>query len=186
VTNSEKKIAKKITVNLHLDENIIDILKKDAKSKGVSLNARVNGILTKYVNFFQRTEEFEACIITSRQFAAFLEMMDEDRTAEIMKTDGVEANIAYLHHHNIPVTLNSIIDVCFEKLTPSAGVITKFSQYIDAEGYTCLVFDHRYGIKWSRIISRVFSYLLEETCNVRTSTTLLPNTIIIKIHRNGL
>lgn len=178
------KVSKKVTVNLLIDESIVDTLRKDAKSNGLSLNARVNGILAKYINFFQRTEEFEACIVTSRQFAAFLEMFDEDRAVEIMKKDGTEANVAYLHHHNIPVTLDSIMDVCFANLTPAAGVITKFSHYVDENGFRCLVFDHRYGIKWSRIISKVFSYVLEQTCNIHASVDLLPNTIIMKITRN--
>lgn len=180
--NSEKrKKNSKVTVNLLIDENIIDVLKNDAKSKGTSLNARINGILTKYINFFQRAEEFEACIITSRQFAAFLEMMDEDKTAEIMKIEGTEAQIANFHHHSIPITLDSVLEVTFANLALNPGVITKFSQYEDEEGYKCLVFDHKYGMKWSRIIWKVFSYMLEQMAHVHSSLTLLPNTVLMRI-----
>jgi hypothetical protein len=98
-----------------------------------------------------------------------------------MQTDGTATMLAYFQHNNIPITLDSIIEVAFANVSIASGVCTKFTQHIDEEGYRCLVFDHRYGIKWSRIISKVFSYLLEKTCNVNISATLLPNTIALKI-----
>jgi len=182
----QKSRTRKVTINLSIDENIINSLRKDAEAKRASLNARINAILTKYINFYQRTEEFEACIIVSRQFALFLEMLDEDKTAEIMKTDGTDAVISYFQHHNIPITLESMIEFTFENLAIASGVCTKLSQHIDDEGFRWLVFDHRYGIKWSRIISEVFSFMLEKTCNMHTTVNLLPNTISLKILKKDI
>ncbi len=94
----------KSTVNLFVDSGILDELKEEAKSKGVSLNAEINAILNKYVNFFRRAEEIHALIIEPRQWMVFLEMLDENKTAEIMKNDGNPAVVAYLKHNKIPIT----------------------------------------------------------------------------------
>jgi hypothetical protein len=153
---------RRVTVNLFIEEGIVNSLRQDAQDKRVSLNARINEIV-------------------STQFAVFIELMDEEKTAEIMQTDGTATMLAYFQHNNIPITLDSIIEVAFANVSIASGVCTKFTQHIDEEGYRCLVFDHRYGIKWSRIIAKVFSYLLEKTCNVNISATLLPNTIALKI-----
>jgi hypothetical protein len=178
--DGSKSDHKKITVYLSLDEHIVNSLRNDAKVKGLSLNARINGILGKYINCYQRAEDYESCIIPSRQFSGFLEMLDEARTAEIMKYDGINDVLSFFRHRNIPITLESIIKFAFENIAVSTGACYKFSQHID-DGSRTLVFDHRYGMKWSRIISNVFSSMLQETCNVHTSVNILPNSVLIKI-----
>jgi hypothetical protein len=150
------KQPKKITINLFIEEDVINKIRRDAEEYGVSLNARINGILTKYINFYKRAEEYGAAVIVSTQFAVFIELMDEEKAVDIMQTDGTATMIAYFQHNNIPITLDSIIQVAFANVAIASGVCTKFSQHTDEEGYRCLVFDHRYGIKWSRIISKVF------------------------------
>jgi hypothetical protein len=182
--NEKEKIKqpkKKVTVNLFIEEDVVNSLRKDALNKGISLNAWINAILSKYVYFYKRAEEYESCIITSRQFSVFLESMDEDSAAEIMSSDGTAAIASYMQHHNMPITLENVIEFTFEKMVLATGVCTKFSQHIDQDGFRVLVFDHRYGIKWSRIISKVFSYLLEKTCGLSKSPSLLPNTVSLKV-----
>ena len=178
---AKQQEPKKTTVNLSRDTDTFEALKKDAQDKKASLNAAINGILTKYVNFYKRAEEYGSAVIVSTQFAVFIELMDEEKTAEIMSRDGTATMIAYFQHNNIPITLDSIIDIAFATVSIASGVCTKFSQHRDEEGYRCLVFDHRYGIKWSRIVSKVFSYLLKATCNVDTSVNVLPQTISLRI-----
>lgn len=50
----ESKNRKKTTVNLFIDEGVIDDLKEESKAKGISLNAKINMILAKYANFYRR------------------------------------------------------------------------------------------------------------------------------------
>jgi len=185
-TSSSSNIPRKASITLSIDEFIIDSLRKDAKSKGLSLNARINEVLSKYINCYKRAEEFESCIVTSRTFSVFLEMLDEDRTVDIMKTEGTDSFISYLQHNNIPQTPESVIALAFENIAINTGVCTKCTQYTDQEGFRTIVFDHKYGIKWSRIVSKVFSSLLEKTCNIHTSVNLLPNTFSMKIRERDI
>jgi hypothetical protein len=64
------------------------------KIRTISLNAAINGILTKYVNFYKRAEEYGSAVIVSTQFAVFIELMDEEKTTEIMSRDGAATMIA--------------------------------------------------------------------------------------------
>jgi hypothetical protein len=36
----------------------------------------------------------------------------------------------------------------------------KFIEYVDEQGYTHLIFDHEFNIKWSRTVSNVFMDLI--------------------------
>lgn len=171
----------KHTVNLFIDQDVLTELRKEADSKGLSLNAKINAILSKYVNFYRRTEETEHLIVAPRQWSVFLEMMDEKRTIEGMKADGANNIIAHFKHNNIPLTIDSLVRTALQNIAMWTGMINKFRQYFDDQGYRHLVFDHRYGIKWSRIVSDVFRDLIKEALNLSTEATILPRTIEIKI-----
>jgi hypothetical protein len=99
-----------------------------------------------------------------------------------MKSDGSANNvIAYFKHNNIPITKESWIGNMFENVALWTGMVNLFRQYIVDQGYRHLIFDHRYGIKWSRIVCTVFRDLLEEILKLRTESTILPRTFEIKI-----
>lgn len=179
--SSEAK-SSKATVNLFIDQEVLAELRKEAASSGVSLNSKINSILNKYVNFYRRTEETEHLSVEPRQWAVFLEMMDEKKPIEAMKSDGNANNIiAYFKHNNIPLTTDSLIKTVFENVAQWTGMCNKFRQYIDDQGYRHLIFDHRYGIKWSRIVSDVFSDLIKDTLGFPSEVSLLHNTFEIKI-----
>lgn len=172
--------VKKTTVNLFIEQGIIDELREESKTESISLNAKINMILKKYVNFFRRAEEVHALFIEPRQWIAFLQMLDENKTTEIMKSDA-HSIIAYLKHNKIPVTKENMIKYCFQTLALWTGVCTVFREHVDNQGYRHLIFDHRYGIKWSRIVSDVFSDLIKDTLGFPSEVSLLPNTFEIKM-----
>jgi hypothetical protein len=70
---------RRVTVNLFIEEGIVNSLRQDAQDKRVSLNARINEILSKYINFYKRAEEYGSAVIVSTQFAVFIELMDEEK-----------------------------------------------------------------------------------------------------------
>lgn len=172
--------VKKSTVNLFVDQGIIDELGEESKTEGISLNAKINTILNKYVNFFRRAEEVNALFIEPRQWIRFLQILDENKTAEIMKTDA-DSIIAYLKHNKIPVTKENMIKYCFQTLALWTGVCTVFRDYVDNQGYRHLIFDHMFNTKWSRIASSVFSDLIRKTLEISTEVSILPNTFEIKL-----
>lgn len=143
--------------------------------------------MNKYVNFYRRTEETEHLVVAPRQWSIFLEMMDEKKTIEAMKSDGNANNIiAYFKHNNITLTTDSLIKTVFENVAQWTGMCNKIRQYIDDQGYRHLIFDHRFGIKWSRIVSGVFTDLIKEALHLPTEVSILPNTFEIKIMKREI
>lgn len=126
-------------------------------------------------------EDIKALIIEPTQWMGFLEMLDENKTAEIMKTDARGTIVAFLKHNNIPVIKENVIKYCFQSLALWTGVCTTFRQYVDEQGYTHLVFDHPFNLKWSRIVAEVFSDLITVVLNIPTEAWILPNTVEIKL-----
>jgi hypothetical protein len=78
------------------------------------------------------------------------------------------------------MTKDSLIKLAFENISLWSGMCCKFSQYVDEQGYRRLIFDHEFNIKWSRIVSSVFSDLIQEALEIPTEVTIFPNTFEIK------
>ena len=56
----KSKESKKLTVTFAIDEKILNELRNDAEFNGISLNSKINNILTKYVTFYKHAEEIVA------------------------------------------------------------------------------------------------------------------------------
>jgi hypothetical protein len=87
--------VKKTTVNLFIDQEVLEQIRDYSIRNGVSLNAKINTILAKYTNYFHRVEELRYVIIVPRQWTVFLDMLDEYKTIEFMKHDGNASMIAH-------------------------------------------------------------------------------------------
>ena len=77
---------KKTTVNLFIDKNIINEIRKEADNKGISLNSRLNNILTDYVWFYKRAEEFQSVTFPKEYFQFVLDNIDEQKLTEFFDT----------------------------------------------------------------------------------------------------
>jgi hypothetical protein len=53
----------------------------------------------------------------------------------------------------------------FDRLLAYGGSYKGFSCHLDKDGYVNLVFPHEYGIKWSRILSAVYTGFINNTLN---------------------
>ena len=122
-----------------------------------------------------------AVIVVRRQWEVFLEMLDANKTIEIMENDGVAAIVAHLKHYKLPLTKDILIKIAFENIAIFTGMCSNFRQYVDDQGYRHLILDHEYNMKWSRIASKVLSDLISVTLHIPTEVSILPNTFEIKI-----
>jgi hypothetical protein len=56
-----------------------------------------------------------------------------------------------INEKNIPSTLDSFIKYVWEGIAISSRTFDNFTHYTDNEGNNCLVFTHRFGIRWSKV-----------------------------------
>jgi hypothetical protein len=95
----ESKSNKKATVNLSIDARLLQELRKEASSQNLSLNAKINSVLSKHVYFYRHATQLGCVIWDPKVFLAFLDHMhDEDKIIDI----GMKA--VYLYYHFSVIT----------------------------------------------------------------------------------
>jgi hypothetical protein len=174
--------CKKVTVTFAIDEKILNELKNDAEFSGMSLNSKINNILTKYVTFYKHSEEIGCSIFPPSVISAFLELMDESKVAEIITNSGIDAVLSFFNHNNIPMNKDNLIKYGYQGIGLWTGQYTFFSHYVDNEGYTCLVIDHKQGIRWSRILADMHTRFVEKLLHLLAQTlTITSTTVVIRL-----
>lgn len=154
-------LGKKTTITLSLDEAIMKELRRDAEQDKSSLNSKVNFVLERYVSFYKYAELLGSVIIPQTQFRNMLDIMDEEQLTNIMKTSGNANVLSVFSNLGIAPDLNGLVKYCFRKFIRWSGAYDSVTAYIDNEGYPCLVFEHKFGIKWSRIMAETVSETIQ-------------------------
>lgn len=173
--------SKKTTVTLAIDDSIVKELRKEAERDRSSVNSRVNSILEKYVSFYKYVELLGSVIIPQTQYQQMLEIMDEAKLTEIMKTYG-NANVQSVFSNlGVAPTLSDLIRYHFTRTILWSGPYNAFNYYIDEEGYPCLVFEHKFGIKWSRIIAETVAEMIRVILGYPTQKKVFPSTCVVRI-----
>ena len=62
-------------------------------------------------------------------------------------------------------TLENTLKVVFGRLLAYGGSYKGFSCHLDKDGIMNLVFQHEYGMKWSRILSAVYTRFIQRMLN---------------------
>lgn len=65
----------------------------------------------------------------------------------------------------VPQTLENTLKVVFERLLAYSGSYKGYSCHSDEDGNMNLVFQHEYGMKWSKILSAVYTRFYQRTLN---------------------
>jgi hypothetical protein len=177
-----KESSKKVTVTFAIDEKIISELRNDAELNGISLNSKINNILTKYAIFYKHAEEIGCSIWPPSLFSAFLELLDESKVVEVITNTGTDAVLSFFKHNNIPLNKETLIKYGYHGIALWAGQYAFFSHYVDNEGYTCLVMDHKSGIRWSRILANMHITFIENLLQLPAKTiTITSTTVVLRI-----
>lgn len=178
----KSEVSKKTTVNLAIDSHVLEKLRKEASSQNISLNGKINSVLLKHVDFHRWNEDFGCVIWDHRVFLSFLDLIDdESKILNVFWNEGGANVMAYFNHNNIPVNKENIIKHICERLGIWTGHYTFFNHYTDSEGHTCLVFDHKFGLKWSRILASLHSRPFEHWLGLKTVANITSNTVVLKI-----
>jgi hypothetical protein len=154
---------KKSNITLAIDAEILDILKNIAEGEGLSINAKINSVLWKYVMFSKYVEQDCSLIIPSRSVNFFIENVDEEKwIQEYIDTLEEIVPFFFLELKTIQ-TLENTLKVVFDRLLLYGGSYKGYSSHADNDGNLNLVFRHEYNIKWSRILSAVYARFIEKT-----------------------
>jgi hypothetical protein len=184
--SNEKSSPKKTTVNLFLDSNILEDIRKEAENENISLNAKINTILTDYSLLHKYSHEQDAVYVTGRSFQFMLNNIDENKFIDEYKAVTTDLATSMLIERNVSFTLDNVIKYIIEGVAKRSGSFRKFTRFKNKEGHTCLLFRHNHGAKWSKIFGTGMSKLLEHLLKCHTAQTLLPSSVLIKISEKDI
>jgi hypothetical protein len=159
------KSNKKSNITLAIDREIQSALKNISEAEGLSVNSKVNSILWKYISFYKHVEQDRSLIVPSRSVNFFLENIDEDKWIKEYSDMLDEINPFYFLELKAAKTLENTLKVVFDRLLAYGGSYKEYSCHLDEDGNMNLVFLHEYGMKWSRILSTVYTRFIQRTLN---------------------
>lgn len=159
------KNIKKSNITLAIDTEIQGILKNIAEGEGLSINSKINSILWKYVTFYKYVEQDGSLIIPSRSVPFFIENINEDNWIQEYSETLEEIVPFFFLELKTSQTLENTLKVVFDRLLAYGGSYKGYSYHLDRDGNMNLVFRHNYGIKWSRILSAVYTRFIQKTLN---------------------
>ncbi len=172
----------KSNLTLSLDSQVIKQLKNDAEIQGLSVNAKVNSILSKYLFYYKLVEEQQAVTVSQKAYARIIDELDEDKFRQLVNLSASETVPSLFIHNNIPFTMDNLIKYCFQSSLMWSGAYCNFHFYKDGnDAPLCLVFEHRFGLKWSKILGESFSKLISDMLNLDSDFTATPNTLLIRV-----
>lgn len=180
-SDQDEKSRKKTNVTISVDSPLITEIKKEAESLNTSLNSRLNTILTEYVMFYRNVSNSKSLVMPRALQMKLLEKLDEEDILDAFIGEGAGGAFAILKHHNIPLTKENYVKYVVEMIARITGQFNFCSHYIDQEGYLTIVFDHIFGEKWSHVLGKGHSHLIEKYLGISTQVTYLPDTVTIRL-----
>jgi hypothetical protein len=162
---SFSKNGKKSNITLAIDTEVQNVLKNIAEGEGLSINSKINSILWKYISFYKYVEQDGSLIIPSRSVNFFIENIDEEKWIQEYSDTLEEIVPFFFLELKAEKTLENTLKVVFDRLLAYGGSYKGYSCHVDNDGYLNLVFRHEYGIKWSRILSTVYTRFIQKTLN---------------------
>jgi len=177
----EIKPVGKSNLTLSIDKTMISSLKNDAEIQGLSVNAKVNSILSKYMLFYKHTEEQKAVTVPSKVYASMLEEFDDEKAQKLVH-DMVSARIPSVFiQNNIPFTLDNLIKYSFQSISQWSGVYNHFNFYKNANDDLSLIFEHNFGERWSKVLGISFSNLINTMLGLSARYKAMPNMVSINV-----
>jgi hypothetical protein len=179
--NTTTKNKKKTTITFTIDDDVLEELRIDAEREGGhSLNSKINNILLKHVSFYRFLEQQQSIVIPNKSFKIILDNIDESKLLEEFKSVVFDIIPSDLLELRAKLSIENWIKYVCESTLLYAGAFQKFNYHIDEENRLHLIFRHSHGIKWSRILSSVFTQQMESLLGLNTTATILPSSVALK------
>jgi hypothetical protein len=159
------KNNKKSNITLAIDTEIVNTLKNIAEGEGLSINSKINSILWKYISFYKYVEQDNSLIVPSRSVNFFIENISEEKWIQEYSNMLEEIVPFFFLELKTAQMLENTLKVVFDRVLAYGGSYKGYSWHEDKDGYINLVFRHEYGIKWSRILSTVYTGFIKKTLN---------------------
>ena len=174
----------KSNITLSVDSSILGEIKKQAEADGLSINAKINLILSKYALFYTHAEKKESVIMPQKDFQSLLNDVEENKFVENLQNNNFDLIPGIFLERGIPLTFDNVIKIVFEVIGRFSGIYSTFTHRKEKDGSTMLIFSHSFGLKWSRILAVTFSNFIKMHLHLDSECKIMPSTLTIKVQKN--
>ncbi len=170
---------KTVLKTMRISDYINTLLEKDANSKGVSVNALISMIMTKYVEWDRYIERFGGITMKPHALKEILEELDDDKLAEIAKHSGSrfprEFVMFWFKKANLDTNLQSLKLICKYK------GYARYELEIEGSEYTIILI-HDLGEKWSNFLRYVVEAGMKSITGIVPKFEVNSDSLIVKFN----
>jgi hypothetical protein len=172
---------KKTTITLAIKQNVLDELKEEADKDQTSLSAKVSMILSKHIVTYRFSQDIKSVFVSEKTFSLIVNQINEELLLDDFTNNAIDFIPTVFLAKNIPFTLDNIIKYALRGAGLDGGIYNHLHHYKDQKGFTNIVMRHNFGLKWSRILSKGQSHLIEKMLGCQTSSIILPSSVTLKV-----
>jgi hypothetical protein len=171
--------ARKKTVlrTLRITEELDELLQKDARSKGISVNALLSMVMTRYAEWDRFNEKFGVITLKKESFRMIISAISDEDIARISQELGSRVPSQFVLFWFKKASLDNYLK--YVSLVCRYG---GFAQYeIDAakEEYTITLI-HEFGEKWSNFLGNWLRHGMENTVSIIPKVDARHNSVVAR------
>jgi hypothetical protein len=178
VSNIKKTVLK----TMRISDYINNLLEEDAASKGVSVNALISMIMTKYAEWDRYIERFGGITIKPQALREILEVVDDDKLADIAKRSGSrfpkEFVLFWFKRASLGTYLKSLKLICKYK------GYARYELETDGSEYTVILV-HDLGEKWSNFLRHVVEGGIKSITGIVPKFEVNDDSLIVRFNSRG-
>ncbi|MFQ6013469.1 MAG: hypothetical protein ACE5LS_07485 [Thermoplasmata archaeon] len=171
------RATKSVVRSIRITKELDDLIRADAEDKGLTVNALVSSILTKYAEWDRYADRFGFVTITRNGFRTYVEAIEEDKLTQIGEELGRrnprEMALFWFKRLNLETFLRYL------SIYSRYGRIGEYEMEKRDGSHTISV-HHDLGRKYSLLLARFLKEALETIAKVSSETTVGENALAIR------
>ena len=165
---------------MRINEGIDDILKSEAKKRGVSVNTLLDQYLTRYAESYRFFENMSAIVLSAQTLMGFLQFIEEEDIEELSLSLGKERPFELLLKRGVQPSYEAAKWYLTKVLGAHSGW---FSSSVNESGGKELIhMSHPFGMKWSRFLKGYFGSFFWEVLGFNPEVRLLSASVTFTVN----
>jgi hypothetical protein len=173
--NEEKTLIRSVRISKALDT----LLRKDAKTKRITVNALISSIMTKYAEWDRYNERFGVISIKRDAFRAILGMIEDDKIVRVSKEIGTQIPKQFILFWFKKTTLETYLE--YMSLVCRYAEFAQYEVDTDGRNYT-LTLIHDLDEKWSLFLKNWIEQGMKTTVGIIPLFETSKNSVIVRFH----
>ena len=175
---------KTVTRTMRINEGIDDILKSEAKKRGVSVNTLLDQYLTRYAESYRFFENLMATVLSPQTLRGLLEFLEEKDAEDLGAKLGKERPLDLLLKRGIQPSYGAAKWYLTKVLGAHSGWFS--SSINESEGKELIHMSHPFGIKWSKFVMGYLSAFFNETLGFYPDVQVLSGSVTFTVESKDI